>query len=139
MSWGQAEPVLTHGRARTLAALWSVEPDSILAHFAATGEISRSLIEAVHDDLRRLEAAAALGSAALPPRELRSQLRALLGYLQAYGERGPMTGWGQFPDTGLWAEDSGFVAPPAVPGPDPPGRSEELTSELEYEPGWDRD
>lgn len=120
---GGSGQVVSHGRARTLARVWSIDPESLLELFVATGEISRDLIAAVDDDLHRLDAAAEVTGGGSQPQDMRNQLRALVEYLMAHGERGPVTAWELLTDNEPWVRERGQDQP---------------TAELHVRPGRDR-
>ncbi len=88
-------------------------PLSILAE---TGAISDATVWALRSDLQRLERALE-DSEVEEPMSSRGQLRALLRYVTACGERGPVPGWTRLTDRDIYSDRSVLVRRPAAAAP----------------------
>jgi len=109
------EAVVSHARARTLAGCWQDERDAgaPLSVLADTGAISDATVWVLRSDLQRLERAAA-DSEVEEPMSSCGQLRALLRYVTACGERGPVPGWTGLTDRDIYSDHSVPVRRPAA-------------------------
>lgn len=109
------EAVVSHARARTLAECWQDEQDAgaPVSVLADTGAISDATMWALRSDLQRLERAL-VDSEVEEPMSSRGQLRALLRYVTACGERGPVPGWTGLTDRDIYSDHSVPLRRPAV-------------------------
>ena len=113
------DAVVSHARARTLADCWRDEQDAgaPVSALADTGAISDETVWVLRSDLQRLERAVA-DSEVEEPMSSRGQLRALLRYVTACGERGPVPGWAGLTDRDIYSDHSVPVRrPAAAPAP----------------------
>lgn len=118
------EAVVSHARARTLAECWQDEADSgaPVSVLADTGAISDATVWALRSDLQRLERAVA-DSEVEEPMSSRGQLRALLRYVTACGDRGPVPGWTGLTDRDIYSDHSVPVRRQAAAAAPSPARS----------------
>lgn len=117
------EAVVSHARARTLAECWQDEQDAgaPLSVLADTGAISDATVWALRSDLQRLERAL-VDSEVEEPMSSRGQLRALLRYVTACGERGPVPGWTGLTDRDIYSDHSVPVRRPSAASAAAPAR-----------------